>query len=162
MHRFSNMVTFSVASAFFPSSLVAPEGRGMKPGRRVWQVKAANAKGPSKMINGTESLRGWSTLPDWSMLLAAITTIFSAVEKQWTNLEWKTKRAHLIDEQFGVDGQVFRRTFAIRSYEIGPDRSTSIVTVMNHLQVRRYRDCTLLKCTFWAVTFVLCSSGIQI
>ena len=79
-------------------------------------------------------------LPDWSMLLAAITTIFLAAEKQWMMLDWKPRRSDMIMDPFGLgrivqDGLVFRQNFSIRSYEIGADRSASIETVMNHLQV---------------------------
>ncbi|KAE9602256.1 hypothetical protein Lal_00049476 [Lupinus albus] len=79
-------------------------------------------------------------LPDWSMLLAAITTIFLAAEKQWMMLDWKPRRTDmLIDDPFGIgkivqDGMVFRQNFSIRSYEIGADRTASIETVLNHLQ----------------------------
>ena len=78
-------------------------------------------------------------LPDWSMLLAAITTVFLAAEKQWMMLDWKPRRSDVIMDQFGLgrivqDGLVFRQNFSIRSYEIGADRSASIETVMNHLQ----------------------------
>ncbi|XP_059638070.1 palmitoyl-acyl carrier protein thioesterase, chloroplastic-like [Cornus florida] len=78
-------------------------------------------------------------LPDWSMLLAAITTIFLAAEKQWTMLDWKPKRPDMLIDPFGFgrivqDGLVFRQNFSIRSYEIGADRTASIETLMNHLQ----------------------------
>lgn len=79
-------------------------------------------------------------LPDWSMLLAAITTIFLAAEKQWMMLDWKPRRSDMLMDPFGIgrivqDGLVFRQNFSIRSYEIGADRAASIETVMNHLQV---------------------------
>ncbi|KAF8400738.1 hypothetical protein HHK36_014038 [Tetracentron sinense] len=78
-------------------------------------------------------------LPDWSVLLAAITTIFLAAEKQWTLLDWKPKRPDMLVDPFGLgrivqDGLVFRQNFSIRSYEIGADRTASIETLMNHLQ----------------------------
>ncbi|XP_050204998.1 palmitoyl-acyl carrier protein thioesterase, chloroplastic [Mercurialis annua] len=78
-------------------------------------------------------------LPDWSMLLAAITTIFLAAEKQWMMLEWKPRRSDMLIDPFGIgkivqDGMVFRQNFSIRSYEIGADRTASIETLMNHLQ----------------------------
>ncbi|KAE9466205.1 hypothetical protein C3L33_01886, partial [Rhododendron williamsianum] len=75
-------------------------------------------------------------LPDWSMLLAAITTIFLAAEKQWTMLDWKPRRPDMLVDPFGLlqDGLVFRQNFSIRSYEIGADRTASIETLMNHLQ----------------------------
>uniref|UniRef100_A0A1J3GPG4 Acyl-[acyl-carrier-protein] hydrolase n=1 Tax=Noccaea caerulescens TaxID=107243 RepID=A0A1J3GPG4_NOCCA len=78
-------------------------------------------------------------LPDWSMLLAAMTTIFLAAEKQWMMLDWKPRRSDVLMDPFGLgrivqDGLVFRQNFSIRSYEIGADRSASIETVMNHLQ----------------------------
>ncbi|CAN8311757.1 unnamed protein product [Cochlearia groenlandica] len=78
-------------------------------------------------------------LPDWSMLLAAITTVFLAAEKQWMMLDWKPRRSDYMEDPFGLgrivqNGLVFRQNFSIRSYEIGADRSASIETVMNHLQ----------------------------
>ncbi|MFS7945044.1 putative oleoyl-[acyl-carrier-protein] hydrolase [Helianthus anomalus] len=117
----------------------------------------ANAQAPTE-VNGSRSriMNGFKTddystspaprtfinqLPDWSMLLAAITTIFLAAEKQWMMLEWKTKRPDMIADMdpFGLgrivqDGLVFRQNFSIRSYEIGADRTASIETLMNHLQ----------------------------
>ncbi|RWR77474.1 Dodecanoyl-acyl-carrier-protein hydrolase, chloroplastic [Cinnamomum micranthum f. kanehirae] len=100
---------------------------GMKPRRSGLQLRAGNAR--VSLTTKTERLKGDITLPDWSKLLAVITTIFSAAEKQWTNLEWKPKPKppHLLDDHFGAP-------YAIRCYEVGPDRSTSIVAVMNHLQ----------------------------
>ena len=73
------------------------------------------------------------------MLLAAITTIFLAAEKQWMMLDWKPRRPDMLIDPFGIgkivqDGLVFRENFSIRSYEIGADRTASIETVMNHLQ----------------------------
>ncbi|KAJ6407127.1 hypothetical protein OIU84_010603 [Salix udensis] len=78
-------------------------------------------------------------LPDWSMLLAAITTMFLAAEKQWMMLDWKPKRPDMLIDPFSIgrivqDGLVFRQNFSIRSYEIGADRTASIETLMNHLQ----------------------------
>ncbi|KAE8671405.1 Palmitoyl-acyl carrier protein thioesterase [Hibiscus syriacus] len=127
------------------------------------QVKA-NAQAPPK-INGTsvatspvESFKnedGTSSppartfinqLPDWSMLLAAITTMFLAAEKQWMMLDWKPKRPDMLIDPFGIgrivqDGLVFRQNFAIRSYEIGADRTASIETLMNHLQETAINHC---------------------
>ncbi|KAL5572715.1 hypothetical protein UlMin_022312 [Ulmus minor] len=73
------------------------------------------------------------------MLLAAITTLFLAAEKQWMMLDWKPKRPDMLVDPFGLgrfvqDGLVFRNNFSIRSYEIGADRTASIETLMNHLQ----------------------------
>ena len=81
----------------------------------------------------------YNQLPDWSMLLAAITTIFLAAEKQWTLLDWKPKKPDMLVDTFGFgriiqDGMVFRQNFMIWSYEIGADRTASIETLMNHLQ----------------------------
>ncbi|RHN74104.1 putative oleoyl-[acyl-carrier-protein] hydrolase [Medicago truncatula] len=78
-------------------------------------------------------------LPDWSMLLAAVTTIFLAAEKQWMMLDWKPRRPDMLVDPFGIgkivqDGLVFRQNFSIRSYEIGADKTASIETLMNHLQ----------------------------
>lgn len=130
-----------------------------KSGSGSLQVKA-NAQAPPK-INGTSvglasSVEGVKSgddmpsapapartfinqLPDWSMLLAAITTIFLAAEKQWMMLDWKPKRPDMLIDPFGIgrivqDGLVFRQNFSIRSYEIGADRTASIETLMNHLQ----------------------------
>ncbi|CAH9078793.1 unnamed protein product [Cuscuta epithymum] len=120
-------------------------------------IKAkANAQAPPK-VNGTkvglaEGLRTddeftssphprtfINQLPDWSMLLAAITTVFLAAEKQWMMLDWKPKRSNELIDSYGwgrivEDGLVFRQNFSIRSYEIGADRTASIETMMNHLQ----------------------------
>uniref|UniRef100_A0A453QMA8 Acyl-[acyl-carrier-protein] hydrolase n=1 Tax=Aegilops tauschii subsp. strangulata TaxID=200361 RepID=A0A453QMA8_AEGTS len=87
----------------------------------------------------TSSKTFYNQLPDWSMLLAAVTTIFLAAEKQWTMLDWKPKRPDMLVDTFGFgriiqDGLVFRQNFLIRSYEIGADRTASIETLMNHLQ----------------------------
>lgn len=123
------------------------------------QVKA-NAQAPPK-INGTsvgytapvEGLKNEddtpsppprtfiNQLPDWSMLLAAITTIFLAAEKQWMMLDWKPRRSDMLIDPFGIgkivqDGFMFQQNFSIRSYEIGADKTASIETLMNHLQVR--------------------------
>ncbi|XP_062090694.1 palmitoyl-acyl carrier protein thioesterase, chloroplastic [Humulus lupulus] len=130
-----------------------------KSGSGSLQVKA-NAQAPPK-VNGTsvglassvEGMKGGddmpsshshprtfiNQLPDWSMLLAAITTIFLAAEKQWMMLDWKPKRPDMLMDPFGLgrivqDGLVFRQNFSIRSYEIGADRTASIETLMNHLQ----------------------------
>uniref|UniRef100_A0A4P8L7T0 Acyl-[acyl-carrier-protein] hydrolase n=1 Tax=Camellia fraterna TaxID=542725 RepID=A0A4P8L7T0_9ERIC len=114
-----------------------------------------NAQAPSK-VNGTkfgvvEGLKGENDtpshhertiinqLPDWSMLLAAITTIFLAAEKQWMMLDWKPRRPDMLTDPFGLgkivqDGLVFSQNFSIRSYEVGADRTASIETLMNHLQ----------------------------
>lgn len=117
-----------------------------------------NAQAPPKKINGNsvslssamEGVREESSsppprtfinqLPDWSMLLAAITTIFLAAEKQWMMLDWKPKRSDVLIDPFGFgrmvqDGFVFRQNFSIRSYEIGADGTANIDTLMNHLQV---------------------------
>ncbi|XWS71986.1 hypothetical protein CRYUN_Cryun02cG0002000 [Craigia yunnanensis] len=127
------------------------------------QVKA-NAQAPPK-INGTTvvttPLEGFKNedgvssppprtfinqLPDWSMLLAAITTIFLAAEKQWMMLDWKPRRPDMLIDPFGIgrivqDGLVFRQNFSIRSYEIGADRTASIETLMNHLQETAINHC---------------------
>nr|Q39513.1 RecName: Full=Palmitoyl-acyl carrier protein thioesterase, chloroplastic; AltName: Full=16:0-acyl-carrier protein thioesterase; Short=16:0-ACP thioesterase; AltName: Full=Acyl-[acyl-carrier-protein] hydrolase; AltName: Full=PATE; Flags: Precursor [Cuphea hookeriana]AAC48990.1 16:0-ACP thioesterase preprotein [Cuphea hookeriana] len=103
---------------------------GLKSGGLKTQEDAHSAPPPRTFIN---------QLPDWSMLLAAITTVFLAAEKQWMMLDWKPKRPDMLVDPFGLgsivqDGLVFRQNFSIRSYEIGADRTASIETVMNHLQ----------------------------
>ncbi|KAJ6810554.1 palmitoyl-acyl carrier protein thioesterase, chloroplastic-like [Iris pallida] len=81
----------------------------------------------------------YNQLPDWSVLLAAITTIFLAAEKQWTLMDWKPRRPDMLADAFGLgkiieNGLVYRQNFSIRSYEIGADQTASIETLMNHLQ----------------------------
>uniref|UniRef100_K9JGV7 Acyl-[acyl-carrier-protein] hydrolase n=1 Tax=Cuphea viscosissima TaxID=857185 RepID=K9JGV7_CUPVI len=103
---------------------------GLKSGGLKTHDDAPSAPPPRTFIN---------QLPDWSMLLAAITTAFLAAEKQWMMLDWKPKRLDMLEDPFGLgrivqDGLVFRQNFSIRSYEIGADRTASIETVMNHLQ----------------------------
>lgn len=78
-------------------------------------------------------------LPDWSVLLAAIATIILAAEKQWTDFDWKPRKPDMFGDVFRLgrfveDGFVFRQNFAIRSYEVGADKTASIETLMNHLQ----------------------------
>ncbi|KAM2620964.1 hypothetical protein TB2_025784 [Malus domestica] len=163
------MVATAATASFFPVSSPNSDSRSKnaklgsanlglksKSASGGLQVKA-NAQAPSK-INGTSV--GLATvesgkhgddissppartfinqLPDWSVLLAAITTIFLAAEKQWTMLDWKPKRPDMLIDPFGLgrivqDGLVFRQNFSIRSYEIGADRTASIETLMNHLQ----------------------------
>lgn len=136
---------------------IDPRGNGLKSKSTSsgLQVKA-NAQAPPK-VNGTKIgvMDGLKTedeitssppprtfinqLPDWSMLLAAITTIFLAAEKQWMMLDWKPRRSDMLVDPFGLgrivqDGLVFRQNFSIRSYEIGADRTASVETLMNHLQ----------------------------
>lgn len=138
-----------------PASVDARGIRSKSVSSKALQVKA-NAHAPPK-VNGTrvgvmEGLRSddeisssppprtfINQLPDWSMLLAAITTIFLAAEKQWMMIDWKPKRADMLPDPFGLgrivqDGMVFRQNFSIRSYEVGADRTASVETLMNHLQ----------------------------
>lgn len=104
--------------------------------------KSAVADGEHETVPSSSVPRTfYNQLPDWSMLLAAITTIFLAAEKQWTMLDWKPRRPDMLTDTFGFgriihDGLMFRQNFSIRSYEIGADRMASIETLMNHLQVR--------------------------
>uniref|UniRef100_Q9FQY0 Acyl-[acyl-carrier-protein] hydrolase n=1 Tax=Iris germanica TaxID=34205 RepID=Q9FQY0_IRIGE len=81
----------------------------------------------------------YNQLPDWSVLLAAITTIFLAAEKQWTLIDWKRGGPDMLSDAFGLpkiieNGLLYRQKFSIRSYEIGADQTASIETLMNHLQ----------------------------
>lgn len=138
-----------------PTSVDAGGIRSKSVPSRTLQVKA-NAQAPAK-VNGSrvgvmEGLKSddqiscsppprtfINQLPDWSMLLAAITTIFLAAEKQWTVVDWKPKRLDMLGDPFGLgrivqDGLAFRQNFSIRSYEIGADRTASVETLMNHLQ----------------------------
>ncbi|MBA0764391.1 hypothetical protein Gotri_013747 [Gossypium trilobum] len=168
------MVATAVTSAFFPvtSSPDSSDSKNKKLGSikskssvssGSLQVKA-NAQAPPK-INGTVAVTtpvegsknddGASSppprtfinqLPDWSMLLAAITTIFLAAEKQWMMLDWKPRRPDMVIDPFGIgkivqDGLVFSQNFSIRSYEIGADQTASIETLMNHLQETAINHC---------------------
>ena len=142
-----------------PASVDARGIRSKSVSSKTLQVKAS-AQAPTK-VNGSrvgvmEGLKSddqisssppprtfINQLPDWSMLLAAITTIFLAAEKQWTVVDWKPKRLDMLGDPFGLgrivhDGLAFRQNFSIRSYEIGADRTASVETLMNHLQVGLY------------------------
>ncbi|XP_058111828.1 palmitoyl-acyl carrier protein thioesterase, chloroplastic [Magnolia sinica] len=119
---------------------VAPKINGTKVGLTT-PLESARDEDAVATPSGPSKRTFINQLPDWSMLLAAITTIFLAAEKQWTNLDWKPRRPDmLVDfDPFGLgrivqDGLIFKQNFAIRSYEIGADRSASIETLMNHLQ----------------------------
>ncbi|KAI4377743.1 hypothetical protein MLD38_015323 [Melastoma candidum] len=159
--------SFQATSAFFPvpssaDPLTKPAQKvngvsSLKPPAPTRLGVKANARAPHK-VNGTPV--GLATapepvkfddspaappprtfinqLPDWSVLLAAITTVFLEAEKQWTLLDWKPKRPDILVDPFGLGsivqgGLVFLQDFSIRSYEIGADRTASIETIMNHL-----------------------------
>ncbi|XP_008785915.1 palmitoyl-acyl carrier protein thioesterase, chloroplastic-like [Phoenix dactylifera] len=103
---------------------------GLKTESQKAEEDAASSSAPRTFYN---------QLPDWSVLLAAVTTIFLAAERQWTLLDWKPRRPDMLTDAFGLgkivqDGLTFRQNFSIRSYEIGADRTASIETLMNHLQ----------------------------
>ncbi|KAK8348247.1 hypothetical protein V6Z12_A06G070000 [Gossypium hirsutum] len=140
------MVATAATSSFFPitSSPDSIDSKNKKLGNGSTNLgegftseDAASSTPPRTFIN---------QLPDWSMLLAAITTIFLAAEKQWMMLDWKPRRPDMLIDPFGIgrivqDGLVFRQNFSIRSYEIGADRTASIETLMNHLQETAINHC---------------------
>ncbi|CAK8534400.1 unnamed protein product [Lathyrus sativus] len=159
------MVATAAASSFFPvtssSDIVEKSSKnggnsfslgGFKSKQTSDGISLkANASSPSKTNGNATKVENDSPsqqyhqrtfinqLPDWSMLLAAVTTIFLAAEKQWTTLDWKPRRPDMLADPFSIgkivqDGFVFRQNFPIRSYEIGADKTASIETVMNHLQ----------------------------
>ncbi|KAF9662486.1 hypothetical protein SADUNF_Sadunf18G0058100 [Salix dunnii] len=162
------MVATAATSSFFPVPSPPGDAKSSKVGSgsaslRGIKLKSAssgalkvkaNAQAPPKINGLTTSVETAkkedvvsspaprtfiNQLPDWSMLLAAITTMFLAAEKQWMMLDWKPKRADMLMDPFGIgrivqDGLVFSQNFSIRSYEIGADRTASIETLMNHLQ----------------------------
>jgi fatty acyl-ACP thioesterase B len=164
-----------------PASLDV-RGVAAKPGSSSGAVRASKTRAHAAVpkVNGGKSALAdgehetvhsvpktfYNQLPDWSMLLAAITTIFLAAEKQWTLVDWKPKRPDMLCDTFGFgqiihDGLMFRQNFSIRSYEIGADRTASIETLMNHLQV-------IICCFFmheiivverWAMTWVGFDAG---
>ncbi|KAE8735361.1 Palmitoyl-acyl carrier protein thioesterase [Hibiscus syriacus] len=80
-------------------------------------------------------------LPDWSMLLAAITTIFLAAEKQWMMLEWKPRRPDMLIDPFAIgrmvqDGLVFRQNFSIRCFGATPGMcKKNLIWVVTRMQV---------------------------
>ncbi|ONK80634.1 uncharacterized protein A4U43_C01F20010 [Asparagus officinalis] len=113
-----------------------PKINGTKVGLKTESSKAED-DAPSTTVTAPRTF--YNQLPDWSMLLAAITTMFLAAEKQWTLLDWKPRRPDMLADAFGFgkivqDGLVFKQNFPIRSYEIGADKTASIETLMNHLQ----------------------------
>lgn len=156
------MVATAATSAFFPvpssDSLSKSVNKGNGVASGGLRVKA-NVQAPRK-VNGSSVVLETSLepvmkiedsttapprtlinqLPDWSMLLAAITTVFLSAEKQWTVPDCKPKRPDMLVDPFCFgrivwDGLIFRQNFSIRSYEIGADRTASIETTMNYLQV---------------------------
>ncbi|TYH60524.1 hypothetical protein ES332_D08G299600v1 [Gossypium tomentosum] len=168
------MVATAVTSAFF-SVTSSPDSSDSK-NKKLGSIKSkpsvssgslqvkANAQAPPKLngtvavttsVEGSKNDDGASSppprtfinqLPDWSMLLAAITTIFLAAEKQWMMLDWKPRRPDMVIDPFGIgkivqDGLVFSQNFSIRSYEIGADQTASIETLMNHLQETAINHC---------------------
>lgn len=170
---------FPVATASSKSS-IKPGGNDNLDTRGIGSSKLGSSGGGLKVkanaqvapkINGTavayppasESLKSNSDdtphartfinqLPDWSVLLTAITAMFLAAEKQWTLLDWKPRRSDMLVDPFGLgkivqDGLVFQQSFSIRSYEIGIDGTTSIESFMNHLQVKRKFICACLANT---------------
>ncbi|KAF6175256.1 hypothetical protein GIB67_030474 [Kingdonia uniflora] len=162
------MVATTAMSTFFPvgpaskkTTMKLGGGSDSLDARGITSLKPASSGGlkvkanvVSPKINGTTIRYPSSTdddapspsqrtfinqLPDWSVLLTAITAMFLAAEKQWTLLDWKPRRDDMLVDPFGLgrivqEGLVFRQNFPIRSYEIGADRSASIETMMNHLQ----------------------------
>jgi fatty acyl-ACP thioesterase B len=140
--RPDNLDVRGIAAKPAPSSSAVRAGR-TRAHAAVPKVngKSAVADGEHEAVSSAAAPRTfYNQLPDWSMLLAAITTIFLAAEKQWTLIDWKPKRPDMLVDTFGFgriihDGFMFRQNFSIRSYEIGADRTASIETLMNHLQV---------------------------
>lgn len=119
------------------SAQVAPKVNGIK----ILKSDSSRTDDDNTLSSAVAPRTFYNQLPDWSVLLAAITTIFLAAEKQWTLIDWKPRRPDMLVDAFGLgkivqDGLVFRQNFSIRSYEIGADRTASIETLMNHLQVR--------------------------
>ncbi|XP_031382239.1 palmitoyl-acyl carrier protein thioesterase, chloroplastic-like [Punica granatum] len=153
------MVATAAASPFFPLPSPNYPAKATKHGNGNLQVKADAQAHPK--INGSfvgsmtcpETAKAddstpspppktslYDRLPDWSMLLAAITSIFMAARKQQLmTLDQKLRRPGMFIDPFGLggivqDGLVFRQNFTIRSYEIGADQTASIETIMNQLQ----------------------------
>ncbi|KAI9117492.1 hypothetical protein K1719_011658 [Acacia pycnantha] len=142
-------ITFRLAGQFW---ILIHGFRGLKSKSRTsggFQVKASKINGVTASLGGVKhendtpssSPRTFiNMLPDWSVLLAAITTFFfAAAEKQWMMVDWKPKRPDILMGPFGIgrivqDGLVFRESFPVRSYEIGADQTASIETLLNRLQ----------------------------
>ncbi|KAI3897455.1 hypothetical protein MKX03_033206 [Papaver bracteatum] len=127
----------------------------MKPCCRRLRVKV-KAQAPEKNINGS-ILNNYSTtttettkkeeeeetyinseLPEWNMLLKAIMGLFLATDIQWPLSKLRSQHDKLVDSfsqgRLVQGGYVFRQNFSIRSYEIGPHRTATIGTLINHLQ----------------------------
>ncbi|XP_059289286.1 palmitoyl-acyl carrier protein thioesterase, chloroplastic-like, partial [Lycium ferocissimum] len=107
--------------AFFSVANHSPESRGVNSKKSSFGSLQVNSNSPRRTV--------LNQLPDWS---TAITTASLA---QRMMLDWKHKH----NDTFGLgkliqDGFVFRQSFIIRSYEVGPGRAASIHTMMNHLQ----------------------------
>lgn len=74
--------------------------------------------------------------PDWSTILAGITSLYLAAEKQRTLLDRRPNQADASDiGRLIHDGKIFRQKFSIRSYEVDADQTASVATLLNHLQV---------------------------
>nr|XP_043626174.1 palmitoyl-acyl carrier protein thioesterase, chloroplastic-like [Erigeron canadensis] len=88
---------------------------------------------PAKVINATRA-----SAIDWNTPLP---TTKAGSSKPTTKLEEvKQRNPKIMDsDDLGVgrmvkEGFVYRQNFDIRSYEIGPDQTASIETIMNHMQ----------------------------
>ncbi|XP_060213757.1 palmitoyl-acyl carrier protein thioesterase, chloroplastic-like isoform X2 [Lycium barbarum] len=115
------MLVTAATGAFFSVANHSPESRGVNSKKSSFGSLQVNSNSPRRTV--------LNQLPDWS---TAITTASLA---QRMMLDWKHKH----NDTFGLgkliqDGFVFRQSFIIRSYEVGPDRAASIQTMMNHLQ----------------------------
>ncbi|CAA7409934.1 unnamed protein product [Spirodela intermedia] len=137
-----------------PDSL---EVRGLKsklPMSSSGRMQATASAQAAPMVNGTnvalrtsspktgdDSLPStfYDESPDWSVILAGITSLYLAAEKQRAILDHGPKEAQTTAGASDIgrliqDGMIFRQNFSIRSYEVGADKTASIETLLNHLQ----------------------------
>nr|GEU56720.1 acyl-ACP thioesterase [Tanacetum cinerariifolium] len=99
------VATAATASLLLVSSLQPNTGgktgggiKGVPSSVDVRRIKTKSVNGGMQIKANAHALQRTfiNKLPDWSMILATITTIFLAVEKQWMMLELKTKRHDML------------------------------------------------------------------
>ncbi|CAA6672708.1 unnamed protein product [Spirodela intermedia] len=105
------------------------------------QATASAQAAPMFPKTGDDSLPStfYDESPDWSVILAGITSLYLAAEKQRAILDHGPKEAQTTAGASDIgrliqDGMIFRQNFSIRSYEVGADKTASIETLLNHLQ----------------------------
>ncbi|KAB1200134.1 Palmitoyl-acyl carrier protein thioesterase, chloroplastic [Morella rubra] len=152
------MVAIAATCAFFPPASLASDSRA-KPAPKLltcgrMKSKSAEASGgfpvkvnadASTKINGTEvgfatpGLEGVKNDGNASSPLLETSLKTIPDQKQWTIPYWQPMQSDMDMDLFrsgrlDQNGLVFRQNFSIRSYEVVADRTSSLETLMNHLQ----------------------------